>query len=136
MYGSASQVTNYWGKDLECAIIDGCSVLDVNDYNNNYPGDDHTTSPGELWEKTGPTALLGYNYYAPLDTQGSASIVASWLANREILGDIDAWMDANNNSNGRNGCAIEKDVGYYYFHRSGFYPFYQYTKTFVQKSNW
>jgi hypothetical protein len=80
--------------------------------------------------------LLGYNYFAPLDSQGSALIVASWLSNRTSLGDIDAWMNANDNTNGRNACAIQKDVGYYYFHRSGFYPFYQYTKTFVEKSTW
>jgi len=136
MYGSPAQVTNYWGADLDCVIIAGCAVLDINDYNNHYTGDDHIASPGKKWEKTGPAVFLGYNYTAPYDSQGSASIVSTWLSNRSSQGDIEAWRIANDNSAGRNACAIKKDENYYYFKRFGISPFYWYEWTNVLKTDW
>ena len=114
-YGSPTSVQPYWDQDLKCVILAGCSVLDINDYNDNYSGSGHTVFPGKLWEPVGPPVLLGYNYKAPLDNQGAAAIIASWVANRGSMGDVDAWMEANDNSNGRNACAIEKGVQYHYF---------------------
>ena len=115
--GSPSAVSGYWNEDLDCVIIAGCAVLDINDYNDNYTGNDHAISPGELWEPLGPPILLGYNWYAPTDVQGAASIVSSWLANRNTLGDADAWRVANSNSAGWNACVINKGVSYSYFKR-------------------
>ena len=115
--GGPSDVTGYWDKDLDIVIFAGCSVLDINDYNNNTNGAAHLASPGKLWEPTGPSLFLGYNWKAPTDLQNSDSIISTWLQNRSGLGDVDAWRDANSNSNGRNACAIEANLNYYYFHK-------------------
>ena len=116
-------------------VVAGCSVLDINDYENHYPvGEGHEDSPGKRWEQVGPDTLLGYNYSAPLDSQGSADIVATWLTNRgdPEVGDVEAWRDANNNSNGRNACAIKKGVSYHYFAEYGLFYLW---KT-IPKSEW
>ena len=49
-----------WNKDLDCVILAGCSVLDINDYNNNYIDDEqsHHASPGKAWELTAQTCFL------------------------------------------------------------------------------
>ena len=122
---------------MDVVIFAGCSVLDINDYNNRYTDPaDHLASPGKLWEQTGPSVLLGYNYYAPNDLQNSSAIVSSWIANRGGQGDVNAWMSANDNRNGRNACAIQKGTDYRYFKRSGVFPLQLYTLTVVEKTNW
>ena len=91
-------MNGHWNKDLKCVIFSACSILDINDYNNNYrwEPEEHNLSPGKYWEAVGPSVLLGYNYYAPADSSGApARIMRSWVANRELLGDVDAWMEAN-----------------------------------------
>lgn len=133
-----------WKDDLEIAILAGCSVLDINDYNGNYDNDgDGKPEPGpvahvfsgEQWALTGPETFLGYNYKAPLDTQGTPGIVNSWFAHR-VSGDIEAWKIANDNSAGRNACAIDAVGGnYYYFKRSG-KVFRNYTWTVVPRASW
>ena len=105
---------------MACAILAGCSVLDINDYNNYYIDDEqsHTASPGKAWEQTGPGILLGYNYSAPGDAGGApARIMQSWVANRDSLGDVEAWMKANADNNAWNACAIVKGQKYVYFKR-------------------
>ena len=42
-------------------------------------------------------------------------------------------MNANDNRNGRNACAIEKNLQYTYFHRQA--PMW-YVKKTIQKGNW
>ena len=134
-----SDVAPYWqNNDLDIVVIAGCAVLDINDYNENgafIPGAGQLY-PGEYWEQTGPDILLGYNYLAPNDLQNSDGIISSWLSNRGSLGNIEAWREANYNSNGRNACAIEAGANYYYFHKGGIYPFNTYTWTVVPKANW
>jgi len=115
--GSPSVLAGYWNQDLDCAIIAGCAVLDINDYNDNYTGADHTVSPGEMWEPLGPLVLLGYNWYAPTDMQGATSIISTWLANRVASGNVNAWRDANKNSAGWNACVIVKNTSYLYYKR-------------------
>lgn len=113
-----SMLGDFWKRDLDCLIIAGCSLLDVNDYNGNFQGADHLRSPGKEWEPTGPAVLLGYNYIAPGDRGGApARIVAHWLRNRAGRGDVDAWMDANAANRAWNACAIEKGARYVYFRR-------------------
>ena len=129
-YGNPTLVQPYWSQDLKVAIFAGCSVLDINDYNNNF-GDN--VSPGTLWEPLGPSVLLGYNYYAPTDLQNSAQIVSSWIANRGSQGNVNAWMAANDNPSGRNACAIEKDSQYTYYHK---YMRGVYRKKIIKKENW
>ena len=131
--GGPSDVSGYWDKDLDVVIIAGCSVLDVNDYNNNFTNPvEHALSPGEEWEPLGPSYLLGYNYTAPTDLQNSDSIITSWLSNRGSLGNVEAWREANDNSNGHNACAITKNASYYYFRRILGFPVW----TEVQKADW
>ena len=111
-------VANKWDKDLNCVILAGCSVLDINDYNNNYDDDpqSHQMSPGKAWEQTGPEVLLGYNYSAPGDAGGAPTrIVQSWISNRGSLGDVVAWMEANADNKAWNACAIVKGQKYVFF---------------------
>ena len=111
-----SAVKGYWGRDLDCVIIAGCSVLDINDYNGIFPGESHTLSPGKAWEQTGPKHLLGYAAQAPGDAGGAPTrIIQSWIAKRAALGDVEAWMRANKESHAWNACAIEKGKRYVYF---------------------
>ncbi len=133
-----------WGDDLEIVIMAGCSVLDVNDYNGNYddngdektePGPESKVFPGELWAETGPQTFLGYNYKAPLDTQGTPGIVASWFDNR-ASGNINAWKIANSNRAGRNACAIDAVGGtYYYFRKVGKF-IKSFTWTAIPRASW
>ena len=44
-----------------------------------------------------------------LDGQGAVDIVRNWCNTRFLMGDVAAWMEANNNGAGRNACAIEVD---------------------------
>jgi hypothetical protein len=116
-----SDAAGYWKKDIDVAIIAGCSVLDINDYNGNYGGAEHLFSPGKAWEQTGPGVLLGYAYIAPGDAGGApARIMNSWVSNRGTLGDVNAWMKANADNNAWNACAIVKDQKFVYFTRKWF----------------
>jgi regulation of enolase protein 1 (concanavalin A-like superfamily) len=115
-----------WNREMKIAILAGCSVLDINDYNQNgkYSVADGVLTPGERWNQTGPHFLLGYNHTAPSDEQNSDQIVANWAANRGSQGVAMAWMNANDRRGARNACAIEKDTIYYYFHRKPVLPGY------------
>ncbi len=115
-----SLVSSYWNRDLKCVVFAGCSVLDINDYNGKYAGTtEHTSSPGKLWSNIeGPMSFLGYANKAPLDTQGADRIATAWVANRGSMGDVDAWMNANDNRNGRNACAIDSSRNFHYFKKS------------------
>ena len=63
------------------------------------------------------------NMNQPQMMQGGVQIINSWCANRSSLGDVAAWMRANDNMNGRNACAIRLLQGgkieYRYFRRDG-----------------
>jgi len=110
-----------WKKDLEVVIIGGCSVLDINDYNNNYPNADvtaptsHTDSPGKRWEQTGPDYLLGYAWGGPADKHGGSDIIAKWVELVKSMAKTDAWRDANKDGRSWNACAIKAGEAYYYF---------------------
>ena len=109
-------VSSYWDRDLNCVIFAGCSILDINDYNGNYEDDSaHNCSPGKLWSAiSGPESFLGYAYKAPSDIQNADEIIRAWITNRNI-GDVEAWMLANDNRNGRNACAIDNKRNFHYF---------------------
>ena len=136
--GSANDVSPYWTNDLDIAIFAGCSVLDINDYNNNFTNQtDHLLSPGKTWASVGPDVMLGYNYTAPTDMQGSDMIILNWASNHSNGEDaITAWKNANDNSHGRNACAIQEGAGYYYFHKTPGLLFNTYTWTFIPESEW
>ena len=126
LYGVAvpADVTNHW-RDVETVIFAGCSVLDIGDKGNHYSNpSSHSASPGLKWAATsGASALLGYCWKAPLDNQGSAQILGSWCANRTTMGDVAAWMKANDRRSGRNACAIRilpnGKIEYRYFRKEG-----------------
>jgi hypothetical protein len=113
---SAADVGAYWQQDLEISIFSACSVLDINDYNFNFVlAGQHSVSPGKQWEQTGVQYLLGYNATGPNDLQGTATIIADFLANKDTLGVVSAWRQANENAHTWNACVIEVNVAYYYF---------------------
>ena len=115
---SPESVQQYWNQDLSAVILAGCSVLDINDYNKNFSGDEHNFSPGKRWERTGPQYLLGYNGSAPGDQGGApARIVTRWISMRNVYGDAGAWMEANAKNRAWNACAIVKGQKYLYFQR-------------------
>ena len=138
-----SAVAGYWMRDLDCVIFAGCSVLDINDYNNNFlnpagvwDSEDHAASPGKLWAAVGPKVLLGYNYYAPQDSSRAPErIMRSWLDLRQTMGDVDAWMKANDNRNGHNACTIQciddSHIRYGYFKREKGFLYNSYFPTNV-----
>ena len=67
-------------------------------------------------ELPGPSIMLGYNGEAPADKGGApARIIQSWLANRSVMSDVDAWLKANANNRAWNACAIVKGQKYIYF---------------------
>jgi len=69
-------------------------------------------------ELPGPSIMLGYNGEAPADKGGApARIIQSWLANRSVMSDVDAWLKANANNRAWNACAIVKGQKYLYFKR-------------------
>jgi hypothetical protein len=120
-----SQATGHWSSDLGTAIFSACSVLDINDYNNNFTGSEHDRSPGEDWIGVGPNVLLGYNHNAPTDAQGTDDIIETWHANLNSHAQIEAWRIANDIGVGHNACAIDlrfSQQKYYYFHREVVWP--------------
>ena len=111
-----SMASQYWNRDLDCAIIAGCAVLDVRNYRFNSLGllyrwkhkDWKGAYPGEIWEGTGVKYLLGYALKAPLDTDGGSAIASAFVANIKSGKDIIAsWRDANDTAKGRNACVID-----------------------------
>jgi len=126
-----------------------CSVLDINDYNDNFTGSDHSDSPGKRWATTGPRLLLGYNLTAPSDRLGGIDILNDlmyWLSNpvgKDIyLTRAEAWMRSNQAHNAWYACAIDLTGG----ENSGEYHYFYYKKIFgipystlwitVPESNW
>jgi hypothetical protein len=111
----ATNVTEYW-SDVDIAIIAGCSVLDIGDYNGNFSPN---YNPGKQWADTGATWYLGYNAWAPSDSRNgnqntTANIVAGWWSNLVAGASVaDSWKNANYAAtdpggyiHGRNACTI------------------------------
>ena len=100
-----------WWHDVDTVVFAGCAVLDIGDKANNYADFpvSHAASPGLKWlASSGAGVLLGYAYYAPLDSQGGVDIVRQWCDTRTSLGDVDAWMKANDCRSGHNACTIRR----------------------------
>jgi hypothetical protein len=80
-------------------------------------------APLEDIAASGADTLLGYCWKAPLDHQGGVQIVGDWCANRASMGDVAAWMKANDRRSGRNACAIRilqnGKIEYRYFRKDG-----------------
>ena len=122
LYGVAvpTDVTNHW-RDVETVVFAGCAVLDIGDKGNHYSNPaSHSASPGLKWAaSSGASALLGYCWKAPLDNQGAVQILNSWCDQRASIGDIEAWMRANDRRSGHNACAIRRmdgtSIEYHYF---------------------
>ena len=117
------KIEGKWNRDLDCLVLSACSVLDINDYNDNYKfePEEHCASPGKDWERVGPSIMLGYNYSAPSDASGATTrIVNIWRSHRTLFGDVKAWMLANRNNNAWNACAIVKGEKYVYMKPSFF----------------
>ncbi|MBL9113357.1 MAG: hypothetical protein JNJ83_00005 [Verrucomicrobiaceae bacterium] len=136
-YIRPSDLAAYWTRDLDCAVFAGCAVLNINNwvaFPSYYPpttGPGVNYWPGKAMENIGPQFLVGYGSSAPLDSQGSAAIAASFTAQYDTSGDaFGSWRDANDNSNGRNAVAIQKGTKFGFFARTTFLgiSFYSWTE--------
>ena len=129
-----------WQSSLTL-LFPGCSVLDIGDKGNHYSNlASHSASPGLKWcASAGASALLGYCWKAPLDNQGGVQIINSWCANRSSLGDVAAWMAANDCRSGRNACAIlridEAHIAYHYYERIPLFRIYNKKTEIVEVTN-
>ena len=136
LYGTAvpADVTNLW-RDVDTVVFAGCAVLDIGDRGDHYSNPaSHSASPGVKWAASaGAGVLLGYCWKAPLDNQGAVRILNDWCSNRTALGDVESWMQANANRNGRNACAIQhiddSHCRYWYFKREKGYIYNSYSLT-------
>jgi hypothetical protein len=110
-----------WGNNLRTIILYACSVLDINDFNNNcyQPSDRQRFSPGKNWDSLGSKnkVLLGYNYWAPAAFSVHIPIINKYF--QLVKGGISepmAWLRANAdiaNIYADNACAIDGNA--YYF---------------------
>lgn len=146
-----------WGKDMEVAIVGGCSIFGIKtgtfrydsmtssdrDHYRKHYGNRPDPSPGEAWESIKPDVKLGYCYTAPLDTQGSAGIASTYQS--LVKGGTDpvaAWGQANKGTKGVNACAIDcrkTPHEYWYFKKVStglFSSDLQWTKTVKTTSGW
>ena len=110
-----------WKGDLNCAIIAGCSVLNISGHRiksfglstrfKRWTRFQRDRSIGALWESTADIIFLGYCYTAPLDNQGAVPIAEDFAAKiKNGMDYIQAWKEANNRPTGRNACAIDCTV--------------------------
>lgn len=124
--GSPSEVGNAWNQNVKTVVFLGCSVLDINDYNNWWAGDSHTVSPGKAWKNDvpGPNVWLGFQHKAPTvgpPQDGETSIYA--LASEYLKGKtwVEAWKRATGNdtnitsSKSVGGVAIDSQTCNYYY---------------------
>lgn len=117
-FGYSEAAANWQGGDIDRAIFAACSVLDINDWNNEA---NDGNSPGEQWETLGLSCMFGYNWVAP-DAPEDVTIVDQWLDNG---GTISGWLDENVEHGGDAGyraCVIYQSGG------SGVYKFWKYDK--------
>ncbi len=112
-----SEIGSYWRDDLDCVVFAGCSIMDVEDFVaqrltktdfSKWEKAGGACSPGKQWRSLGPTYLLGYGWFAPLDKQGATAIATSFASQiTSGKNPIEAWRIANDLSAGRNACAID-----------------------------
>lgn len=129
---------------VDMFLMAGCALVDVNDYNNNYPEPNLKTSPGKDLEASGARLICGYNFKAPTDdfrglSGFSALIVQLFFSQRNAVltgaappqqTEGTSWLTANrmaitpigskvpNPASPMNACAIERNggvVSYHYF---------------------
>ncbi|MFC1854189.1 hypothetical protein ACFL27_28735 [candidate division CSSED10-310 bacterium] len=136
-----------WDKDINAVIIAGCSVLDIKDYRAQSFGAGMYAewilaggawSPGAQWEPIVPEYLVGYNWYAPLDTQGSPTVInnffIAWNSGNSVP---EAWKIANDFAEGRNACVIDNTKNpheYWYWDETSGSPVW--TKVIKGGSSW
>jgi len=117
-FGYSEASANWQGGDIDTAIFAACSVLDINDWNDEA---NDGNSPGEQWETLGVSYMFGYNWAAP-DAPEDVAIVDHWLDGGST---VDGWLNANKDYGGEAGyraCVIYQSGG------SGVYRFWKYDK--------
>ncbi len=108
----------YWKRDLNCAVIAGCSVMNIAGHRiksfgmatrfKRWMRNQEDRSVGVLWENAANIIFLGYCYTAPLDSQGAVDIASDFATNVKGGKDfLQAWKEANDRNAGRNACAID-----------------------------
>lgn len=111
-------IGEYWKRDLVCAVIAGCSVMNIAGFRIKSFGmttrfkrwfmSQEDRSVGTSWESVANIVFLGYCYTAPLDSQGAVDIASDFAMKvKEGKDFLQAWKEANDRSTGRNACAID-----------------------------
>ena len=111
-------IGNNWRNDLNCAVIAGCSVLNIAGHRKNsfkfgttmkrFLMGHQDKSVGALWEDKADILFLGYCYAAPLDDKGADEIALDFSTKvKGGMGFLQAWKEANDRGIGRNACAID-----------------------------
>ena len=132
--GTPDEVGSDWSDNVQTVILFGCSVLDINDYNNWWSGDSHTKSPGKEWEDKvpGPQTWLGFQHYAPVvgdpDQEGETGLYA--LVDQRASGDswVNAWRKATGDETSITShkfvgaVAIDGEACEYYYWKEYCYP--------------
>lgn len=117
---------SFLNEDLDGVFLFNCSVLDIKDYNDNYPNDycdEESPNPGLRWIDvfTNVKLLLGYNYTAPTIIEDNGGVVLEawkkyWLVDEKNA--LDSWHQASSDYKGssENAAAIDiKNSKYYYW---------------------
>lgn len=117
-----------WDQDLNGVLLFACSVLDVNDYNNNYPNDNckekDNPNPGLKWinQIKGTDdldILLGFNASGPLIVgNGGSNTLEMWRDNwLDGHHPLNSWYTATASDNklNENACAINLDKNLYFY---------------------
>jgi len=117
-----ADLTSEW-KDLEIAIIAGCSVLDINDYTHEFDGGPREAvgfEPGVRWHDViggGNAILLGYRHWAPLGPVTDAQIMQEFtqLTSARPSSEAILWLKANINKNDNDSAvAIDGEDRYWF----------------------
>lgn len=129
-------IGDHWRNDIDCAVLAGCSVLDIGDFvaqrlsktsRLDWENAGGICSPGNIWRNLGPRYFLGYGWTAPRDTQGANAIAASFVTEiNSGKNPIEAWRIANDRPAGRNACAIDVSTTpakYWYWKRNGWHSY-------------
>lgn len=146
-----------WTNNLDFALFLACSVLDINNYNKNWPwykrGPHYRHSPGREWYKKvekNKITFIGSNYLSPPPVQSKlllqefVRLLNGKFSDESVL--IKAWLDAGakrydlggwrDRFVGTNNCAIAKDGSYHYLARSGVLLWRKWTPSKKTKKEW
>jgi len=122
-----------WEGEIELAVLASCSVLDINDYNFNYPME-HDSSPGKYWARLKGMTLLGFNAVV---ISPSYTEISDFMSSEEVLVYPEQYWLATK-MNDYCVCAVSKNNDYYYWQENSPFdlPVVQYELRIIPESEW